>query len=118
MVRAVQELAAEQEVPYLKVMGCDIIGAAGFIAGDETAAARIANTAVASRDRIAELFKDHGLAPNFRLGIDSGAAIGGPVGTEPALFNLWGEAVQTAQTMATAALPGVFSPCLPVPRIQ
>lgn len=108
VVRAVQEFAAEQEIPYLKLVGCDIVGAAGFAAGDPTAAARIANTAVASRDRISELFKAHGLMPNFRLGIDSGAAIGCAVGAEPALFNLWGEAVQTAQTMAAAALPGAI----------
>jgi adenylate cyclase len=108
VVHAIQELAAEQEIPYLKLVGCDIVGAAGFVACDRTAAARIANTAVASRDRISELFKAQGLMPDFRVGIDSGAAIGRAVGTEPALFNLWGEAVQTAQTMAAAALPGAI----------
>jgi adenylate cyclase len=108
VVHAVQELAAEQEIPYLKLVGCDIVGAAGFVAGDRTAAARIAHTAVASRDRISELFKAQGLMPNFRVGIDSGAAIGRAVGTEPTLFNLWGEAVQTAQIMAAAALPGAI----------
>jgi adenylate cyclase len=107
-VRAVQEVAAEQDIAYLKLVGCDIVGAAGFGDGDRSAAARIANTAVASRDRVAELFLTHGLMPNFRLGIDSGAAIGRFVGAGPALFNLWGEAVQTAQTMATAALPGAI----------
>lgn len=108
VVHAVQELAAEQEIPYLKLVGYDIVGAAGFVAGDPTAAARIANIAVASRDRISELFKAHGLTPNFRLGIDSGPAIGHAVGAEPALFNLWGEAVQTARTMAAASFPGAI----------
>jgi adenylate cyclase len=106
LVCAVQQSAAEQEIPYLKLVGCNIVGAAGFTAGDEGAAARIANTAVASRDKVSALFNAHGLAPNFRLGIDSGVVIGRAVGTEPALFNLWGEAVQIAQTMAAAALPG------------
>jgi adenylate cyclase len=109
VVQAVQELAAEQEIPYLKLVGDDIVGAAGFVAGDPTAAA--ANIAVAGRDRISGLFKAHGLTPNFRLGIDSGAAIGHAVGTEPALFNLWGEAVQTARTMAAASLPGAIQVC-------
>jgi adenylate cyclase len=108
VVRAVQELATEQDIPYLKLVGGDIVGAAGFAASDDTAAARIASTAIASRDRIAELFKSHGLMPSFRLGIDSGSAIGRFVGTEPSLFNLWGEAVQTAQTMAAAGLPGTI----------
>jgi adenylate cyclase len=108
VVRAVQKLATEQDIPYLKLVGGDIVGAAGFTAGDETAAARIANIAIASRDRISELFKSHGLNPDFRLGMDSGVAIGHCVGAEPSLFNLWGEAVQTAQTMAVASIPGTI----------
>jgi class 3 adenylate cyclase len=108
VVRAVQELAAEQDIPYLKLVGGDIVGAAGFGTDDETAAARIANTALASRDRISELFQSHGLMPDFRLGIDSGTAVGRLIGAEPALFNLWGEAVRTAQTMAAAGLPGAI----------
>jgi adenylate cyclase len=108
VVRAVQELATEQDIPYLKLVGGDIVGAAGFTEGDETAATRIANTAIASRDRIAELFKSHGLSPDFRLGMDSGIAIGRSLGAEPSLFNLWGEAVQTAQTMAAASFPGTI----------
>jgi adenylate cyclase len=108
IVCAVQELAAEQEIPYLKLVGCDIVGAAGFVAGDQTAAARIANTAIACRDRIFELFQLHGRMPNFRFGIDSGIAIGRSVGAEPGLFNLWGEAVQNARAMAATALPGAI----------
>lgn len=108
VAQAVQELAAEQAIPNLRLVGYDIVGAAGFVACDPTAAARIAKIVVASRDRISELFKAHGLTPNFRLGIDSGAAIGQAVGVEPALFNLWGEAVQTARTMAAASLSGAI----------
>ena len=105
---AMQEVAAEQSVQYLKIVGCAIVGAAGFRPDDPTAAIRIANTAVAGRDRIAELFEMSGLAPEFRLGIDCGMAIGRYVGTTPRLFNLWGEAVQIAQTMASSAFPGTI----------
>lgn len=51
------------------------------------------------------MFKAHRPTPNFRLGIEPGAAIGQTVGAEPALFNLWGEVVQTARTMAATFLP-------------
>jgi class 3 adenylate cyclase len=101
----VQELAGEQEIPYLKIVGGDIIGAAGF-ADDPTAASRIANIAVAGRDRLATLFEANGMAPEFRLGIDCGFAVGRSIGGTPRLFNLWGEAVRTARTMATTAFPG------------
>jgi class 3 adenylate cyclase len=104
----VQSIAAEQEVSYLKVVGCDIVGAAGFSTGDTTAPARVANTAIAGRDRLAALFEAKGLTPEFRIGIDCGAGIGSTIGQSPQVFNLWGEAVRTAQTMAATAVPGAI----------
>jgi class 3 adenylate cyclase len=108
VIRAIQEVAADQDIPYLKVVGSEILGAAGFTTGDPSAATRIANTAVAGRERIAELFEANGLAPEFRVGLDCGTAIGREVGADPRLFNLWGEAVDTARTMASSALPGAI----------
>src|SRR5271154_5847046 len=67
---------------------------------------RIANIAVAGRDRLAALLEAGGLEPEFRLGIDCGVAIGRSIGSNPRLFNLWGAAVRTAQIMAASALPG------------
>ena len=101
-----QQIAAEQDVPYLKLVGYDIIGAAGFALDDRTGAARIASTAVACRDRLTELFEAEGRAPDFRLGIDCGVAVGAAIGGNPRRFNLWGAAVQTARVMAESALPG------------
>jgi class 3 adenylate cyclase len=104
--RAIQDIAAEQDIPYLKLVGYDLVGAAGFAPDDPTGAARIANTAVAGRDRLTQLFEASGRAPDFRLGIDCGVAVGGALGANPRLFNLWGAAVQTARVMAESALPG------------
>jgi class 3 adenylate cyclase len=106
ITRVMQEIAAEQDIPYLKLVGYDMVGAAGFASDDPTAAARIANTAVASRDRLAALFEADGREPQFRLGIDCGVAVGGTIGGAPRLFNLWGAAVRTARVMAESALPG------------
>jgi adenylate cyclase len=92
----------------LKLAGYDIVGAAGFSLNDPTAAARVAGVAVACRDRLQSLFEESGLAPYFRLGIDCGIAIGQPLGSNPRIFNLWGEAVQTAQVMASSASPGAI----------
>ena len=54
------------------------------------------------------MLEDCGLTPSFRIGIDSGPAIGRTVGANPRAFNLWGEAVRTAQSMAASALPGAI----------
>jgi class 3 adenylate cyclase len=110
VAQAMQEVAAEHKIPYLKVVGCDIVAAAGFTTGDPTAVARIADAAVAARDRIAELFEASRLTPEFRLGVDCGIGIGigSSIGGDPKLFNLWGEAVSTARTMAASAFPGAI----------
>jgi class 3 adenylate cyclase len=108
IVRMIQQIADEQNIPYLKLTGYDIIGAAGFSSDDPTAMSRIASAAVACRDVLRELSEDSGVEPDFRLGIDCGIAIGNAVGHNPRVFNLWGEAVDTAQVMATSAFPGAI----------
>jgi adenylate cyclase len=40
--------------------------------------------------------------------MDCGTAIGRLLGNDPSFFNLWGEAVRTAQIMAASALPGAI----------
>ena len=105
---AMQEVATQQNIPYLKLVGYDIIGAAGFSPDDATATSRIANAAVAGRDRLAALYEDRGLTPTFRIGIDSGPAVARSVGANPRVFNLWGGALRTAQTMAASALPSTI----------
>jgi class 3 adenylate cyclase len=108
VAREIQKIAAEQDIPYVKLVGCDIVGAAGFATDDETGPLRIANAAVAIRDRLAVLFASSGIEPDFRLGIDCGVALGRLIGSDPALFNLWGDAVQTAHLMAVSALRGAI----------
>jgi adenylate cyclase len=108
IIQVVQEIADEQQIPYLKLMGYDIIAAAGFSSDNQTAVSRIAFVAVACRDRLCALFDERGTEPCFRLGIHCGIAIGRTLGSKPSVFNLWGEAVETAQLMAASAVPGAI----------
>jgi class 3 adenylate cyclase len=104
-----QEIAASHYIPYVKLVGHDVIAAAGLAANDTTALLRIADASVAVRERCLELFEDCGRPPSFRIGIASGLAVGGNVGQRPRLFNLWGEAVRTAELMAdTGTGPGTI----------
>jgi len=108
VVHVVQEIADKQQIPYLKLTGYDIIGAAGFSSDDPTAVSRIAKAAVECRDHLRALLEERGSEPYFQLGIDCGTAIGHSLGDDPRVFNLWGDAVETAQIMATSALPGAI----------
>ena len=95
-----QDVAATYGIPYMKLAGHDVIAAAGFTSGDTSAIVRIADAAVAIRDHCLERFEACGHTPQFRIGIDCGVAIGSYVGQQPRLFNLWGDAVRTANRMA------------------
>jgi class 3 adenylate cyclase/GAF domain-containing protein len=106
--RSLQEIAALHNISYLKIIGQQVIAATGLGPGDPAAAQRIAEVALSARDRCAQLFDRVERAYQFRIGVDCGMAIGTNLGSEPRLFNLWGEAVTTAEAMTTSALPGTI----------
>src|SRR6185369_11840714 len=101
-------LADQNGIHYLKFVGQKAIAATGFDSDDSEATARIAALAVELRDSLTVLFETAGLPPEFRIGIDCGIAMGGEVGNEPRIFNVWGEAIQSAGAMAASALPGAI----------
>ena len=106
IICALQEIAARHGIPYLKILGQEVVAAAGFGASDSTAALLIADTAVALRDRCFALFEEDNRPQAFRIGIDYGTAIGSPIGNRPEVFNLWGDATRMAASMAASAMPG------------
>ncbi len=105
---ALQQLAMEHAIPYLKMTGPEIVAAAGWSHADATALWRLADVALALCELCGDVFEGSGLEPSFRLGLDFGLAMGGAVGSEPRLFNLWGEAVTVAGLMAQSVVPGVI----------
>ncbi len=103
---ALQQIATDNGIPYLKLAGHEIVAAAGFNPADSGAATVIADMALAIRDRCIALFEESERSHAFQIGIDCSLAIGGAVGNEPRVFNLWGDAVHIAGAMAASALPG------------
>jgi len=103
---ALQQIATDNGIPYLKLAGHEIVAAAGFNPADSGAATVIADMALVVRDRCIALFEESERSHEFQIGIDCSLAIGGAVGNEPRVFNLWGDAVHIAGAMAASALPG------------
>jgi adenylate cyclase len=104
---AAQEIAATHAIPYVKMLGTRIVAAAGYATqatdGLKDAAPRLADVAIALRERCTALFDaGDGLAA-FGLGLDVGRIFGARLGEPPGVFNLWGEAVQGADTLAASA---------------
>lgn len=109
LAATVQDVAKTHNIPYAKVTGRQTVLAAGLVASDTTAVARIADAAIAIRERCLELLESCGHSPSFQIGIDCGVAVGGHVGRQPRLFNLWGAAVDAAELLAqSGAGPGTI----------
>jgi class 3 adenylate cyclase len=109
---ALQEIAAAHDIPYVKLVGDKVVAAAGFTTNDTTALQRLADASIAARGRCLELFESSRGPQSFRIGISCGLAVGGNVGHEPRLFNLWGDAVRTSEIMAdTGVGAGTIQVC-------
>ncbi|HJT13425.1 MAG TPA: cache domain-containing protein [Dongiaceae bacterium] len=103
-----QEIAGEHGITYLKFVGQNAIAAAGFERQDEEAMNWIAALAIAARDRLSALTDIAGPGAEFRIGLGFGGCYGCLVGRERQQFNLWGEALETADLMARSAAPGAI----------
>ncbi|HWA50147.1 MAG TPA: adenylate/guanylate cyclase domain-containing protein, partial [Dongiaceae bacterium] len=102
-----QEVFTEHGVTYLKLVGQEAIAAAG-LEQDEEAMTRIAEAAISIRDQLSLLTDLAGAGAEFRIGLGFGSAFGCLVGRELQQFNLWGEAIETAEIMARSAAPGAI----------
>ncbi|WP_027284710.1 cache domain-containing protein [Rubritepida flocculans] len=111
----VEHLARELEaagqaagVPYLKLLGDEVVAAAGLTAEEAgpPAIRRMAAFALAARRCCLALFEEAEAEPAFRIGLDLGVAIGSRVGPGSGFLNLWGDAVRLAGQMAASAPEG------------
>ena len=67
---------------------------------------RMAEVAIALRERCAALFDDLDGPSAFGLGLAAGLMLGGLLGEAPGLFNIWGEALEGARAAAESAPNG------------
>jgi class 3 adenylate cyclase len=105
---AAQTIAAAHTIPYVKMLGGSIVAAAGHAGSDRTATARLADAAIALREACADMFDQSDDGAAFGLGLDAGTVQTGQLGSAPGLFNIWGEAVRGAETLAGSAPAGAI----------
>jgi class 3 adenylate cyclase len=106
MAGYLEALAASRGVEYLKVMGDEILCAAGIDAGSKDHARLIADLALNVQNRCTGLFASLDTPMEFRIGIDTGAVMGSSVGRKVKTYNIWGESVRFASKMADTGIPG------------
>ena len=104
--REMETLARWQEIDYLKIMGNQMIAAAG--SGQDVGARlqALANMALELQDRCRHVFADLDADMVFRMGLDMGSVMGSIVGEKENYYNLWGDAIHTASLMAEAGIAG------------
>ena len=106
LVLRLEALATEAGAEYLKMLGSQIVCAAGLDCGAREGAHAVGAFAVDALDGCARLFTSLEQSMAFRIGVDTGPVIGSAVGRGRTIFNLWGEAVVTAARMADTGVEG------------
>jgi len=108
LARRLEELAASRGVEYIRIMGDEIVCAAGMENKAKDHPHLIAELALGIQDRCSGLFAELNTPMEFRIGIDTGAVMGSPVGKTQKSYNIWGEAVRFASMMAKTGIPGAI----------
>lgn len=106
LVAYLEEAAASDAIDYVKIMGEEIICAAGIDNDSNNHAGRIADLALYLQDRYSSLFASLNIPMEFRIGIDTGTAMGSSVGRKQKTYNIWGESVRFASKMAESGIAG------------
>ncbi len=106
MVGYIEDLAASRGVDFMKVLGDEIVCAAGIENSSGDHALVIADLALALQDRCTGLFAELNIPMEFRIGMDTGAVMGSAVGRGQKTYNIWGEAMRFASKMAASGLAG------------
>jgi class 3 adenylate cyclase len=106
IVAAVQEITRRLEVRYLKIMSNEIVAAEGFDVEAQQAAATLADVALALQGECSRRFAKVGGRLDYKIGLDTGTVIGCAVGFGRTAYNLWGDAVGVAASLAASAQLG------------
>ena len=106
LVSHLEDFAASRGIEYMRVMGDEIVCAAGIDDKSKDHSHLIADLALSVQDRCTGLFAELNTPMEFRIGINTGVAIGGLVGKTHKAYNVWGKAVRFASLMAKTSIPG------------
>jgi class 3 adenylate cyclase len=100
------EVATTYRLEKIKTVGDAYLAARGLEAPSDDDASAAADAALAMQQAVLQVARKRQRALGLRVGIAHGEAMSGVLGRERLFYDLWGDAVNVASRLETAALPG------------
>jgi class 3 adenylate cyclase len=105
------DLAQQHGLEKIKTIGDAYMAVGGLPEPCANPADAVAAMALAMREAIARFSERRGETYNIRIGISTGPAIAGVIGTKKFSYDLWGDTVNTASRMESHGLAGQIQVC-------
>lgn len=99
-------LCEKHKLEKIKTIGDCYMAVSGLPEPNSNHALAAARFALEAKDVIKDYTTPDGKKLQFRIGIDTGSVVAGVIGTSKFIYDLWGDAVNTASQMENAGLPG------------
>ncbi|MGH2674825.1 MAG: adenylate/guanylate cyclase domain-containing protein [Actinomycetota bacterium] len=103
---AFDELAAGRGLEKIKTIGDAYMVAGGVPVPRRDHADAVADMALEMRDVCVRLGRSRGTPLAVRIGMDTGPVVAGVIGRSKFIYDLWGDAVNTASRMESHGVPG------------
>ncbi len=101
------DLAAEKRgLEKIKTIGDCYMVASGIPERKDCTAEPVAEFALDIQEEIARFNRERGTTIRMRIGINSGPVVAGVIGKRKFIYDLWGDAVNTASRMESHGVPG------------
>ena len=97
---------ADCGVEKIKTIGDAYMAVAGLPERTPDHAERVVRFAIRMFESVKAYNETHGTDLNIRVGINSGPVVAGVIGTSKFIYDLWGDAVNTASRMESHGVPG------------
>jgi len=99
-------LSEKYGLEKIKTIGDNYMVAGGLPLPCVNHAESIAEMAIEMQQEIMKFRDECGAPLNIRIGINTGPVVAGVIGTKKFIYDLWGDAVNTASRMESQGLPG------------
>lgn len=105
---AFDRLSDRYQLEKIKTIGDNYMVASGLPMARPDHAEAIAEMALAMQQEILRFNAEHRSQLSIRIGINTGPVVAGVIGTRKFIYDLWGDAVNTASRMESHGVPGMI----------